>query len=259
MNNEEANDKIKVRFIDNSNGQTIGVAEMTADQLPDTFSAPTTMHIQGDEWNVEEAVPENSIDFARTKSLVLKMRKVEFMDPQDIWFSLPTISNEFPRIVAPAKRTEYDIQIHEDDYRQNEFLNAGALPLVEQEFVKIRDIWENHSKKSDDYKLFKNCHARDLIGVPGLKIGFGELKALLGCGSAGQVLINASALEHGFALATKETSYFGVVENNLVTELCVSQWNENTINEIREINKTFNLLFVNWIQCVIGNTYGNSL
>jgi len=222
---------------------------MTADQLPETFSGPTTLHILGDDWNVEEAVPENSIDFVRTKSLVLKMRKVEFMDPHDMWFSLPTISNEFPRIVAAAKQTEYDIQIHEDDYRQNEFLNAGALPLVEQEFVKIRDIWEKHSKKSDDYTLFKNCHARDIIGVPDLKISFDELKTLLNCGSVGQVLINAGMLDNGFAIATKDTSYFGVVENDVVTELCISQWNENTINEIREIVKTFNLLFVNWTRC----------
>ena len=38
-----ANDKIKVQFIDNSNGQTIGVAEMKMEQLPETFSVSTTM------------------------------------------------------------------------------------------------------------------------------------------------------------------------------------------------------------------------
>ena len=70
------NDKIKVQFIDNSNGQTIGVSQMKADQVPETFSVPTTMHIQDSEWNVEEANPENSIDFVKTKSLVLKMRKI---------------------------------------------------------------------------------------------------------------------------------------------------------------------------------------
>ena len=241
--------KIKVQFIDNSNGQTIGVSKMTAEQLPESFSMPTTMHIKDDDWNVEEAIPENSIDFARTKSLVLKLRKVEIMDPNELWFSLPTISNEFPRTVALGKQSEYDIQIHEDDYRQNEFVNTGALPLVEQEFVKIKDIRENHSKKSDDYTLFKNCHVRDAIGAPDLKIDFDELKALLNCGPVGQVLINASMLDNGFAIATKDTSYYGVVENNMVTELCISQWNENTINEIREINKAFNLLFVSWCHC----------
>ena len=55
MDKKERNNKIKVQLIDNLNGQTIGVSEMTADQLPETFSMPTTMHVQGDDWSVEEA------------------------------------------------------------------------------------------------------------------------------------------------------------------------------------------------------------
>ena len=251
MNNIETNNKIKVQFIDNSNGQTIGIAEMTADQLPETFSMQTTMHIQGDDWTVEEAIPEKSIDFARTKSLVLKMRKVEKVNPNDIWFTLPTISNEYPLTTATTKQTEYDIQIHEDDYRQNEFLNVSALPLIEQEFISIKDIWENHSKKSDEYTLFKECHVRKQIGAPNLTVNFNKLKTLLNYNAVGQVLINGNTLENGFALKTNDTSYFGIVNNDIVTELCIAQWNQNTTGEILEINKAFNLLFVNWHHCNI--------
>ncbi len=35
--------KIKVEFIDNSNGEMIGVTELTSKQLPNTFSQQTTM------------------------------------------------------------------------------------------------------------------------------------------------------------------------------------------------------------------------
>ena len=251
MDKKERNNKIKVQLIDNLNGQTIGVSEMTADQLPETFSMPTTMHIQGDDWSVEEAIPENSIDFIKTKSLVLKMRKVENMNPNDIWFTLPTISNEYPQTVAATMQTEYDIQIHEDDYRQNEFLKISALSHIEQEFIGIKNVWENHSKKSNEYTLFKNCHVRKLIGAPNLTINFDKLKTLLNCNAVGQVLINENTLENGFAITTKDTTYFGIINNNMVTELCILQWNENTISEILEINKTFNLLFVNWYHCDI--------
>ncbi len=148
-------DKIKVQFIDNLNGQTIGISEMTADQLPETFSVETTMHIQDIDWTVEQAIPENSSEFIKTKSLVLKMRKVEKMNPNDIWFTTPTISSEFPQLTEKINETEFDIQIHEDDYRQNEFLNLSALPIVEIENIAIKDIWKNHSKKNDEYTLFK--------------------------------------------------------------------------------------------------------
>jgi hypothetical protein len=222
---------------------------MKADQLPETFSVPTTMHIQDKDWNVEEAIPENSVDFIKSKSLILKMRKIDTINTKDVWFSLPTISNEFPQTVATAHQTEFDIHIHEDDYRQKEFLNVRALALIEEEFIGIKNIWENDSKKSEDYTLFKNCHVRNVIGLPGLAIDFNEFKALIKCNSVGQVIINGEALANGFACKTGNTTYFGILDIDTVIELCVSQWNENTIGEIKEINKVFNLLFVNWYHC----------
>lgn len=242
-------DKIKVQFIDNINGQTIGISKMKVDQLPETFSVPTTMHIEESDWTVEEAIPENSIDFVRTKSLVLKMRKIEKINTNDIWYTTPTISNEFPQTVATTKQTEFDIQILEDDYRHREFLNLNALPLIEKEFIGIKNIWGNHSKKSGDYSLFKNCHVRKIIGSPDLTINFNELKTLLKCPSTGQVMINGEALLNGFAITTENTTYFGTLSTETVTELCISQWNENSTNEILEINKAFNLVFVNWYHC----------
>ncbi|MGD8780755.1 MAG: hypothetical protein PVH88_17550 [Ignavibacteria bacterium] len=244
-----ASNKIKVQFIDNNKDQTIGVSKMTANQLPETFSVQTTMHIQGGDWIVEEAIPENSVDFVKTKNLVLKMRKIEKINPSDLRYSLPTISNEFPQTTATIEQTDYDIQIHEDDYRQNEFLNLSSQHLVEKEFLGIKDIWENHSKKSDEITLFKNCHSRNTIGKPNLTIDFEELKSLLKCNSVGQVLINGNALKNGFALKTENTTFFGVQNIDKVTELCISQWNEKTKDEILEINKAFNLLFVNWSHC----------
>lgn len=163
----------------------------------------------------------------------------------------PTISNEFPQKVATTRQTEFDIHILEDDYRHKEFLNLNALPLIEQEFIGIKNIWDNDSKKSDDYTLFKNCHVRKVIGSPNLIINFNELKAILKCSSTGLVLINGEALLNGFAITTENTTYFGTLNIDTVTELCISQWNENSTREILEINKAFNLLFVNWYHCDI--------
>lgn len=243
--------KIKVQFIDNSNGQTIGVSEMKADQLPETFSVPTKMHIEDIDWNVEEAIPENSIEFVKTKNLVLKMRKIEKIVTNDIWFTTPTISNEFPQTVATTRQTEFDIHIPEDDYRHREFLNLKALSLIEEEFIGIKNIRDNHSRKSEDYTLFKNCHIRKIIGLPNLTMNFGELKTILKCSSTGQVIINGETLLNGFAITTENTTYFGTLSIDTVTELCISQWNENSTNEILEINKAFNLVFVNWYYCDI--------
>lgn len=243
------NNKIKVQFIDNLNGKTIGVSDMNADQLPETFSVPTTMNIQDADWNIEEALPENSINFIKTKSLVLKMRKIEKMNPNDIWFTTPTISNEFPQTTPKTKELKLEIIINEDDYRQKEFLKVNSLLQIKEEFKAIKEIWTNHSEKSEEYTLFKNCHLRKTIGSPNLTIDFNELKTLLNCNAVGQVNINGEILVNGFAFNTDNTTYFGTLKDDKVIELCVSQWSENTSSEILELNKAFNLLFVNWYQC----------
>lgn len=81
--------------------------------------------------------------FGRTKKTEHLTEKVELMNPNDIWFTTPTISNEFPQLAEKINETEFDIFIHEDDYRQNEFLNQKTLPKIEEEFIGIRDIWNN--------------------------------------------------------------------------------------------------------------------
>lgn len=187
--------------------------------------------------------------FGRTKKTEQQTEKVEMMNPNDIWFTTPTISNEFPQLTEKLNETEFDIYIHEDDYRQNEFLNQNSLPKIEEEFNGIKDIWNSHSKKSDEYTLFKHCHVRKIIGSPNLTINFNKLKSILNCQSVGQVVINGKSLVNGFSIKTENTTYFGLLNGDNVFELCIVNWNDNTKSEILEINKTFNLVFVNWYHC----------
>lgn len=187
--------------------------------------------------------------FGRHKKAEQEPQKVETMNPNDIWFTTPTVSNEFPRIAPKTRETESDIHIHEDEYRQNEFLNVNSLPQIEEEFNHIKSIWANHSPNTDEYALFKNCHVRKTIGSPDLDINFNEFKSLLKCISVGQVIVSGAVLVNGFALKTDNTTYFGTIKDDSVVELCISQWNDNTINEILEIDSAFNLVFVNWYHC----------
>jgi hypothetical protein len=187
--------------------------------------------------------------FGQTKKTEQEFEKVETMNPNDMWFTTSTISNEIPQTAPKTKETDFDIVIHDDDYRQNEFLNISSLPQIQVEFNAIQEIWANHSKKSEEYTLFKNCHVRKTIGLPNLTINLNELKVLLGCNSVGQVIINGEVLIDGFALETENTTYFGTLNGDKVIDFCIAEWNDNTRNEILEVNKAFSLLFVNWHHC----------
>lgn len=241
--------KIKVQFIDSSNGNMIGVSEMPPEQLPVSFEIEITMRLNDEDWSIQEAIPAHSKEFIQSKKLTLKMIKVEKMNPNDIWYTTPTISNEFPQTIKKIKETENDISIHEDDYRQREFLNVDSKPRIKEEFKAIKEIWTNHSKKSEEYTLFKNCHVRKSIGLPNLSIDFNQLQTVLNSDSVGQVVINGENLKNGFSLNTDNTKYFGTLNDGKVIELCVSQWNDKTTNEILKISNEFNLLFVDWFNC----------
>lgn len=245
-------DKIRVQFIDNSTGVTIGVSEMMPDQLPETFSVPTTMHILEKEWSVDEAIPEKSADFIKTKKLILKLRTIEKINLQDVLFTLPTISNEIPVTGDKCLYNDFEISIHEDDWRQSEFLKTSSFPLIDIEVAKIKDIWENESKKVDDkFTAFKKCHVRSTIGEPALSIDFGELRNLLRVDKIGCLRVNDGSVQNSFSLQTQNSTYYGTETAGQVDQLCIAKWNENTGSEINMITNHFNLVFINWYNCEI--------
>lgn len=248
----KTNDKIKVQFIDNATGQTIGITEMTADQLPQTFSVATSMRIRENEWTVEEAIPANSVDFVKTKSLVLKLRKIEYMNPQDILFTLPTISNELPTTTDHSVYMDFENSISEDDWRQNEFLNQSSFPLVDIEVSKIQDVWENNRKEVDaNFNAFSKCHVRETIGEPQLLLNLNNIREVLQTDQIGSLTINNQFVKNGFSLQTTSTTYYGTIENDKVTQFCISSFTDNSIDEINKIVNAFDLIFVNWYHCDI--------
>jgi len=243
-------DKIRVQFIDNSTGVTLGISEMMSDQLPEAFSVPTTMHIQEKEWTVDEAIPENSTDFIKTKKLVLKLRKIEKINLQDALFTLPTISNEIPQTTDRSLYNDFEVSIHEDDWRQNEFLKTSSFPLIDIEILKIKEIWRNESKKVDDkFTAFKSCHVRSTIGEPALSVDFDELRNLLNCNKIGSLKINSVFVQNSFSLQTPNTTYYGTLSGKTLEQLCIAKWNENTISEVTQITSHFALVFINWYNC----------
>lgn len=243
------NNKIKVHFIDNFNGQTIGIVEMEPDKLPETFEITTRMHVKDIEWSVEEAIPTKSIDFIKTKQLTLKMRKIEYINPKDLLFTLPTISNELPSTIQNALFNNFELVIPEDDWRQDEFLNQSSFPLVEIEVKNIKNIWEKNKKEVDaPFNAFDKCHVRETIGEPNLNIDFDKLKQLLNVDKIGSLKLtgNNGFVKNSFVLKTETTTYYGILENQIVTQFCICNFSDETITEIEKILKEFNLIFINW-------------
>jgi hypothetical protein len=62
-------------------------------------------------------------------------------DAQDFLFSVPTICDEIPPALLSASHVESDVyQLHEDDWRQVEFVSIAQMSTVELNLVEIRKV-----------------------------------------------------------------------------------------------------------------------
>jgi len=243
-----SNNKIHVEFRDFRTGELIGKSAMKPEQLPESFELYTTFTFEDEEWTVVEADPVNSIDFTLSKSLKLKLQKVEKFNPKEILYTLPTIANELPDICDNSRFDSFRKTFHEDDWRQREFFNKSSIALVEIEINAIKKIWSNHKKKvGDNLNTFDKVHVRSTIGLPDLDIDFKKLQGVLAINQIGSAFIDRQGfVENGFSFETESTVYAGIVLNNVVKELCILTFMENTISEIKAMNRIFSLIHVDW-------------
>ncbi len=207
--------KIKVTFIDNSNGETIGVTELTSEQLPKTFAQQTTMHILEDDWNVEEAIPENSEDFIKSGELILKMRKIEHMNPNDIWFSLPTLEDNLPKMTNQPIFRDFAIQIHHDDWLQQEFISKENSMYIDDLLIKI----EESAKECDDtgeITIYKNCFVREFPTEKiTQKIHLSDIQKKLDAKEIGSLSFgDDNFAENVFVIAAFGTYFYGELDND---------------------------------------------
>ncbi|MCB0698336.1 MAG: hypothetical protein H6551_02150 [Chitinophagales bacterium] len=242
--------KIEVNFIDNSTGQSMGVSHMEPSQLPETFSVPTRMHIHEEEWLVEEAIPENAADFINTRKLILKLKRVEQINTDELLFTIPAVSNDYPPLSSMSEYAGEPLVIHEDEWRQKEFLKPSSVDNVNKEFEQINNIIENSSVVSESgFVAFRECHARNIIEDPELEIEFSKLMNFMHVAEMQPLQVNGEFVTEGFSFKTTGTGYYGTVKNGIVTRLSISNMNTDSYQEVRKIIEEFGVIYVDWCRC----------
>jgi hypothetical protein len=153
---------IRVEFINAADNSVIGTSEMLPAQLPDTFAINTNLDIKDQKWSVQSAEPAEKAQFLKTGKLRLVLSRVTLVNPADILFSLPTISNDIGNSQGDTLPNDAIFAIHEDDWRQVEFVSTQFNSGIDQEFADIQRIWT--SERSGP--AFKKLHIRKRIPEP---------------------------------------------------------------------------------------------
>jgi hypothetical protein len=77
----------------------------------------------------------------RSRKLHAQAKGAGEIDPHSILFTLPTICDVAPETIQDASHNNPEaIHIHEDDWRQIEFIAETDLPQVDREMASIEDF-----------------------------------------------------------------------------------------------------------------------
>ena len=245
---------ILVSFVDQGTGLLIAKSNMSPAQLPETFALDTQFDLAGTPYVVVQADPVTKAEFIRTKRLTVVLHKVEMVDPKTIFFSLPTICNaalpESGSELAPA----YVHVLHEDDWRQHEFVHISQQAVVSAELFAIR---QNDATNTVPSGGWREIHIRKLIEHPMPKgIAWADIakwtsgaEMIAGIAFGNRERTVAKAVARRFA---DGVILWGVEESGSLTVLCVealSGATYPTILALKGIADDFALILVDWCRC----------
>ena len=133
---------VEVTLIDDVSGETMGVTQLSAEDLPESFDPNTTLHLGQEDWSVVDAKPTTRAQCAESGALVLRLRRIEKIDPGNVVYSLPSICDWIPPL-SEEPLTGEEFLLADDDWRQFEFVSQELAEEVDEEIEKIRWIHEN--------------------------------------------------------------------------------------------------------------------
>jgi len=252
---------ILVEFIDAASGRPVSSSRTKIDALPDAFDTEREVVIDGKSWEFLEAVPVSKTEFAKTGRVEIRLRDLGLIDPNKVLFSLPTLDTALPKIDDDECPREDRLIIHEDDWRQIEFVSTSHLSGIESELRSIEKIFQGNRVG----RGFREIHTRREIGAPlfDTLLAFGKARPKLGSRQEFKGVSFAgipSSIEKGFAFETEfGMTFYGQQSDGVVKSLCRTMRN----NSGRDLNAAAkrlagftaanNLVYVDWCWMVALN------
>lgn len=244
--------RIRVMFHEADAPQAFAQSDIPIEQLPDTFQIQTTLDLGEQKWLIASATPPTKAEFRKSGKVTLRLRRenLGFVNPSELLYSLATISNDLPAL-APASSLENVLVVHEDDWRQIEFVSRTHESSVLKELASIRHVIETQRVGSG----FKTIHLRKLIPEPFA----GETRRLadIRCAcpvtheySAVAFSSTAAVVAGGFAFSiSDELTVWGQADDDgVLNALCIRVNSADTdlASDLRRLSQQFDMLLVDW-------------
>lgn len=239
---------IKVKLIEALDNDIIGEVKLSLSQLPKSFKADTTLHINNQDWHVVRAEPEEYFDFYKSGELTLWLKPIVSIDPSLIRYSIPTISNELPGIADSSQFNDFTLTLHEDNWRQTDFLPSSLLPVIQEEMADVEAIiFPEDDPDFNSLNGFDKIHVRRRVGQHHLSIPLEEFCEAAGVVARGNIAFQGydGFVKDGVALQGANYTWYGVAENDFIKDLAIDFF-DSIDGEIMQILKRYDLFMVEW-------------
>lgn len=290
--------QIQITLVDADSGRAFGEMNSPLDKMPPIFEpGKTTLNLEGAMWVVVRAEPATADGYAQTGRVTVTLEKVKSLSPRGILYTLPTICDTIPEVksvnqvrkdalpvvaLSPERAAQEmpgtirprtaspagDIfRIHEDYWRQVEFVSPGFRDDIAAEMNAIEAIFRDHGHDNRGIQGFTEIHIRSRIPAPIARpFQFDSLASMLsreahpyaGISFGGPASMEADGLiENGFAFQAGPVTVYGLRRNSLVGTLCLHDYGETSIPDqavaafLEGIMLAHDLALVDWCRRVV--------
>ena len=158
---------VETLFIDVNTNNVIERADMPVERLPQNFAVETKLHIAGEDWRVIKADPTTAEEFIQTGKLVIILEKIARVPAGGILYTLPSICDEIPAILADStKQGKNVLELREDAWRQTEFVSHSYRSAIDSQLAEIMRIYREASVDNGGFLAFRDIYVRQQINAP---------------------------------------------------------------------------------------------
>lgn len=261
---------IYVTFINIADQSIIHIQKIPYGKLVQQFELQTVFYLNKRHWQVIATDPADLKQAIQTTKLTLEL--AEISTPHKHLYSIPTMMRKLPYMDEESVFDAFTCEIHEDDWRQIEFIQQKDLPETLIELQAISTIWENYRQELQNHTFaFEQLHIRTKIDQPNLNISLKTLQSIIQAPSIGALCMSGQEdgqyVEDGFAINSPTAIFYGIAYEDQIKTLCMRLHNKFELTAqsmtdradaalqrqklIQTITQTFNLFYVNWCRCEI--------
>lgn len=254
--------QVLVTFVMAATSHEITRTTLPLDSLIGDVTAGNTVYLGDTGYRIEATDPAEVARAGDTGRLTITVSRLDVVAPAGVKYSLPTICDELPPQGPRQDSPPY--RMHEDNWRQREFVAAHLLDLIEAELRSVRRIHAEHSVRDAQGNAFcfdaMHIRTQPVRPLPE-PIALAQVRELLPApdrvyGGAGFDQATGSVTD-SFAQSFGPLTCYGIARDGQAGVLGVDLRRGSTarLPELAEalprVLRAFDLVLVDWPGCVV--------